>query len=172
MPKASGVLRVMGIDPGTQATGFGVIEAAERLLTPIAWGVVRSPPRAPLAERLKAMSDGLREAIATYRPAIVAVEDTFYARNVKVALTLGQARGVALVAAADAGLEIVTYSARTIKQAVSGYGAASKDQVQAMVAHLLGLEEPPRPPDAADALAVAICHCHTSTMQARLQAAQ
>jgi crossover junction endodeoxyribonuclease RuvC len=171
VPKAPGV-RVMGIDPGTQATGFGVIEAAERLLAPIAWGVVRPPAGATLAERLKAVSDGLREAIATHRPDVVAVEDTFYARNVKVALTLGQARGVALVAAADAGLEVVTYPVRTIKQAVAGYGAASKDQVQTMVARLLELDEPPQPSDAADALAVAICHFHTSTMEARLRAAQ
>ncbi|MFQ6672401.1 MAG: crossover junction endodeoxyribonuclease RuvC, partial [Candidatus Tectimicrobiota bacterium] len=142
-----------------------------RRLTPIAWGVVRGSARAPLAERLKAMSDGLREAIATYHPTVVAIEDTFYARNVKAALALGQARGVALVEAAAAGLEVVTYPARTIKLALVGYGAADKDQVQAMVARLLGLEEPPQPPDAADALAVAICHLHTSTTEAILRAA-
>jgi crossover junction endodeoxyribonuclease RuvC len=169
--KDSGV-RVIGIDPGTKATGYGVVEADGRTLAPIAWGVVRGPARAPLAERLKLMSDGLREAIATYQPDVVAVEDTFYARNVKSALALGQARGVALVAAADAGLEVVAYPPRTVKQAIVGYGGAGKDQVQSMVARLLGLGEPPQPYDAADALAVAICHCHTSTMQARLRAAK
>lgn len=165
-------MRVMGVDPGTKATGYGVIETSGRRLNPIAWGSVHGPQRKGLAERLKAMSDGLRDAIATYRPTVVAVEDTFYAQNVKAALALGQARGVALLAAADAGLEIVVYPVRTIKKAVVGYGGADKDQIQAMVAHLLGLEEPPESPDAADALAVAICHCHTSALQARLEAAK
>ncbi len=162
--------RVMGIDPGTQATGYGVVEAAGRRLHPIAWGTVRGPTRAGLAERLKAMSDGLREAIDTYRPAVVAVEDPFFALNVKVALALGQARGVALVAAADAGCRVVAYPARTIKQAVVGYGGADKAQVQTMVARLLGLDEPPASADAADALAVAICHLHTGAFEASLRA--
>lgn len=161
----------MGVDPGTKATGFGVVEASGRRLSPVAWGTVKGPARLSLAQRLKAMSDGLKEAIAAHRPTVVAVEDTFYARNVKSALALGQARGVALVAAAEAGLEVVTYPARTIKKAVVGYGGAEKEQVQSMVARLLGLEEPPASPDAADALAVAICHLNTSALEAKLKAA-
>jgi crossover junction endodeoxyribonuclease RuvC len=162
----------MGVDPGTRATGFGVVEADGSRLSPVAWGSVKGSARSSLAKRLKAMSDGLREAISTHRPTVVAVEDTFYAQNVKSALALGQARGVALVAAADAGLEVVTYPARTIKKAVVGYGGADKEQVQSMVARLLGLGEPPESHDAADALAVAICHLHASSLEARLKAAK
>lgn len=162
----------MGVDPGTRATGYGVVDASGRSLIPIAWGSIHGPARGSLAERLKAMSDGLREALATYQPTVVAVEDTFYARNVKAALALGQARGVALLAAADAGLDVMAYPARTIKKAVVGYGGADKDQVQVMVAQLLGLEEPPDSTDAADALAVAICHCHTSALRAKIEAAR
>lgn len=171
MPEGKPGVRVMGVDPGTKATGFGVVEASGRRLSSVAWGTIRGPARSSLAERLKAMSDGLKEAIAAYRPAVVAVEDTFYAQNVKSALALGQARGVALVAAAEAGLQVVAYPARTIKKAVVGYGGADKEQIQAMVARLLGLKEPPDSLDAADALAVAICHCHTSALEARLKAA-
>lgn len=159
----------MGVDPGTRATGYGVVEVAGARLVPVAWGSILGPARAGLAARLKAMSDGLREALSTYRPAVVAVEDTFYARNVKAALALGQARGVALVAAADAGLEVVTYPARTIKKAVVGYGGADKEQVRSMVVRLLGLKEPPEPVDSSDALAVAICHLHASTLEAKLK---
>ncbi len=162
----------MGIDPGTKATGYGVVEVSGRHLSPIAWGTVRGPARQELAVRLKAMSEGLREAIVTYRPKVVAVEDTFYARNVKVALALGQVRGVAILAAAEAGLEVVAYPVRTIKKAVVGYGGADKVQVKTMVAHLLGLKELPESTDAADALAVAICHCHTSALRAKLETAK
>lgn len=160
----------MGVDPGTKAMGYGVIELCGRSLLPIAWGSLKGPYRADLAARLKSMSDGLREAIAAHKPMVVAVEDTFYAQNVKSALALGQARGVAMVAAADAGLDVVAYAARTIKKAVVGFGGADKDQVMAMVARLLGLGEPIESADAADALAVAICHCHSSVLQDHLRA--
>lgn len=163
-------MRVMGVDPGTKAMGYGVIELCGRSLLPIAWGALRGPYRADLATRLKSMSDGLREAIVAHQPMVVAVEDTFYSQNVKSALALGQARGVAMVAAADAGLDVVAYAARTIKKAVVGFGGADKDQVMAMVARLLGLGEPIESPDAADALAVAICHCHSSVLQSHLKA--
>jgi crossover junction endodeoxyribonuclease RuvC len=116
------------------------------------------------------MGEGLREAIATFRPSIIALEDVFAARHPRAAFGLGQARGMALLVAAEAGLEVVSYPARTIKQTVVGYGGADKEQVQTMVAQILGLKDAPRPQDAADALAVAICHCHTSTMRRRLKA--
>src|SRR5947209_5585177 len=164
-------MRVLGIDCGTEYTGYGVVELLddERLVC-IVCGAIKVSPRDPMATRLLRISIGLQELICQYHPDRVAIEDVFYAVNVKSALKLGQVRGVAMLAAATAGLEVAEYSPLSIKSAVVGYGKAEKHQVQQMVARLLRLAEIPEPPDAADALAIAICHLHTSATLERQRA--
>jgi len=125
-------------------------------------GAIRLSPRNALELRLKQICDGLTEIVRSYAPEQVAIEDVFYAVNAKSALKLGHVRGVAMLVAAQAGLSVVAYSPLSIKSAVVGYGKAEKSQVQVMVARLLELPAPPEPPDAADALAIAICHLHTA----------
>jgi len=132
-------------------------------------GAIRLSPREPLEIRLKKISEGLAEIIRTHSPEEVAIEDVFYAVNVKSALKLGHVRGVAMLVAAQAGLGVVAYSPLSIKSAVVGYGKAEKSQVQVMVARLLDLPAPPEPPDVADALAIAICHLHTAGTLRRQQ---
>ena len=155
-------MRVLGIDCGTEYTGYGVVELLddERLVC-IVCGAIKVSPRDPMPTRLSRISIGLQELICVHRPDRVAIEDVFYAVNVKSALKLGQVRGVAMLAAATAGLEVAEYSPLSIKSAVVGYGKAEKHQVQQMVTRLLNLDQVPASPDAADALAIAICHLHT-----------
>lgn len=153
-------MRVLGIDPGSEVTGWGVIEGDARRYALVEYGAVRVPAQLPFASRLLRVSDGIEAVIARLRPDICAIEEAFFAVNVRTALRLGHVRGVALLAAARAGLEIEEYAPRLIKQTIVGYGAAEKTQVQEMVRVLLKLEQVPRPHDAADALAVAICHLH------------
>ncbi len=161
-------MRVLGIDCGTEYTGYGVVDlfadqrTTNNSLVCICCGAIRVSPREPMPSRLARISRALAELIATHHPDRVAIEDVFYALNVKSALKLGQVRGVAMLAAASAGLEVAEYSPLSIKSAVVGYGRAEKHQVQQMVAQLLRLDEIPEPPDAADALAIAICHLHTA----------
>jgi crossover junction endodeoxyribonuclease RuvC len=164
-------MRVLGIDCGTEYTGYGIVDlVVERTsarvendrLVCIACGAIKVSPREPMPMRLKRIARGLEELIEQHRPERVAIEDVFYAVNVKSALKLGQVRGVAMLVAATAGLEVAEYSPLSIKSAVVGYGKAEKHQVQEMVARLLRLEEIPEPADAADALAIAICHLHTA----------
>ena len=161
-------MRVLGIDCGTEYTGYGVVEllADERLVC-IVCGAIKVSPREPMAARLSRISIGLQELICEHRPDRVAIEDVFYAVNVKSALKLGQVRGVAMLAAATAGLEVAEYSPLSIKSAVVGYGRAEKHQVQQMVTRLLNLNQVPESPDAADALAIAICHLHTAATKER-----
>ena len=161
-------MRVLGIDCGTEYTGYGVVEllADERLLC-VACGAIKVPAREPMPVRLSRISRRLQELIAEHRPDRVALEDVFYALNVKSALKLGQVRGVAMLAAATAGLEVAEYSPLSIKSAVVGYGKAEKHQVQQMVTRLLNLDQVPEPADAADALAIAICHLHTAATKER-----
>jgi crossover junction endodeoxyribonuclease RuvC len=156
-------MRVLGIDCGGEYTGFGVVEmdSGARLLC-VACGAIKLSPREPLARRLAKIYEELGSLIRTHRPDEVAIEEIFYALNVKSALKLGQVRGVAMLAAASAGLEVAEYSPLTIKSSVVGYGRAEKQQVQHMVTQLLGLTVPPEPMDASDALAIAICHLHTA----------
>jgi crossover junction endodeoxyribonuclease RuvC len=161
-------MRVFGIDPGSLVTGFGVIEEETNRLRALAWGVVRTSAKQPLPERLKRIYEGLAEPLRTWQPDAVSVERVFFAENPKTALTLGHARGVALLSVAHANLPLVEYSALEIKMAVVGYGRAAKSQVQQMVQHLLRLEGLPQPADAADALAAAICHAHTQGLWRRL----
>jgi crossover junction endodeoxyribonuclease RuvC len=156
-------MRVLGIDCGGSYTGYGVVEmySGGRLVC-LTCGAIKLSPREPLARRLSRIYDELGVLIGEHRPDEVAIEGIFYALNVRSALTLGQVRGVAMLAAASAGLEVAEYSPLTIKSSVVGYGRAEKQQVQHMVMRLLGLAEAPKPMDASDALAIAICHLHTA----------
>lgn len=156
-------MRVLGIDCGTEYTGYGVVELYESGgLKCLECGAIKLSPRDPLAHRLATIFSRLSALIHEQQPQQVAIEDVFYAVNVKSALKLGQVRGVAMLAASSAGLEVAEYSPLSIKSAVVGYGRAEKQQVQHMVMTLLNLPEIPQPADAADALAIAICHLHTS----------
>jgi crossover junction endodeoxyribonuclease RuvC len=153
-------MRILGIDPGSRVTGFGVINVLrDGRLQYVASGVVRAPKDADLAGRLKSIYDGVTEIVTTYQPTIAAIEKVFLARNADSALKLGQARGAALCGAIQRELPVVEYSARQIKSAVVGRGGAEKRQVQHMVRALLALPAAPSA-DAADALACAICHAH------------
>ena len=164
-------MRVLGIDCGGAFTGYGVVENDPRgHLSCLACGAIKLSPREALPRRLARIFTELGEIIAEHRPDQVAIEDVFYALNVKSALKLGQVRGVAMLAAAAAGLEVAEYSPLTIKSSVVGYGRAEKRQVQIMVTHLLELPALPEPMDASDALAIAICHLHTAGTVARQRA--
>ena len=162
-------LRVLGVDPGSDTTGYGVIESDGQHYELIEYAGIRAPTRFTFAERLLIITQKLEEVIERLRPGACAVEETFYAVNVKSALKLGHVRGVVLVAAVRAGVEVFEYSPLEIKSALVGYGRAEKHQVQEMVRILLGLKEPPEPLDASDALAAAICHINTASTRARLQ---
>jgi len=165
-------MRVLGIDCGTEYTGYGIVELCpDETLVCLACGAIKLSPRDPLPSRLSTIFVRLGGIIAEHHPDGVAIEDIFYAVNVKSALKLGQVRGVAMLAASSAGLQVAEYSPLTIKSAVVGYGKAEKRQVQNMVTRLLKLAEIPEPPDAADALAIAICHLHTAATLQRQSAA-
>ncbi len=152
-------MRLIGLDPGLRVTGWGVIEAADGRLRHIANGVVRSKAADAMAQRLCAIYDGIRHVIETYSPQCAAVEETFVNRNPQSTLKLGLARGVVLLAPARAGLEVAEYAANRVKKSVTGTGHAAKEQVMMMVKTLLPTAEI-ETTDAADALAVAICHAH------------
>jgi crossover junction endodeoxyribonuclease RuvC len=155
-------MRVMGVDCGSQYTGFAVVEQRDGELHCLAMGVVRLASGDPLEVRLLRIFQELSDLIAAHHPEVVAIEDVFHAANAKSALRLGHVRGVAMLAAAQAGLPVVAYAPLSVKSAVVGYGRAEKTQVQMMVARLLKLESVPEPADVADALAIAICHLHTA----------
>lgn len=156
-------MRVLGIDCGGEYTGYGVVELlVGGKLCCVTCGAIKLSPRDPLPLRLSYIYNQLGAVIAEHQPQEVAIEDVFYALNAKSALKLGQVRGVAMLAAASAGLEVAEYSPLTIKSSVVGYGRAEKEQVQQMVARLLDLSTPPKPLDVSDALAIAICHLHTA----------
>ena len=162
-------MRVLGIDPGSQITGFGVVDASRAGLSHVASGCVRAPSD-ELPSRLKIIYDGIGEVIDANRPDVMAIEQVFLARNARSALVLGHARGTAMLVGVNHGLPVVEYAALEVKQAIVGSGRADKHQVQHMVRVLLGLSTTPAS-DAADALACAICHIHKSAVQRRLQAA-
>jgi crossover junction endodeoxyribonuclease RuvC len=152
----------LGIDPGTATTGYGLVRLTEEgELQAITFGVILTPPKTPDHERLKLLYDDVNELFTVHQPDSCAVEKLFFQRNVSTALAVGQARGIVLLAAAQAGREVAEYTPNEVKQAVAGYGSADKRQVQEMVRTLLHLPEIPKPDDAADALAVAITHLHT-----------
>lgn len=151
-------MRILGVDPGTGVTGFGVVEAEEGRYALLECGVIRTSPAEPLHTRLREISDGICELIDRHDPEVLAVEDVFYARNVRTTVVLGHARGVVLLAGARAGLTVAEYPPAEIKKAIAGNGSASKQQVQFMVTQLLRLKSPPQPLDAADGVAVALTH--------------
>ena len=153
---------VIGLDPGTRILGYGVVRAEGGRLSLIAHGALRTSDGDPVERKLLSLYRGLGEVIARYQPQEAIVEEVFFSRNVKSALLLGQARGVVLLAAAAAGLPGFPYSAASIKQAVADYGRANKEQIQRAVQMLLDLDHTPEPPDAADALALAICHLNST----------
>ncbi|MAG70329.1 MAG: crossover junction endodeoxyribonuclease RuvC [Vicinamibacterales bacterium] len=153
-------MRIFGIDPGSERTGYGCIEQAGSRHRLVICGAIAAPPRASFPEKLRVIHGDLTSLLAECRPECVAVESVFHARNVRSALKLGHARGVAMLAATQAGLSVVEYAPTEVKRAVVGYGRAEKQQVQQMIKLLLGLDDVPTPHDAADALAVALCHAH------------
>jgi crossover junction endodeoxyribonuclease RuvC len=160
------VILVMGIDPGVANTGFGVVRVAGGKMTAVDGGVIQAPPDRPLEARLARIHAELEKLIAWHQPAAVALEDLYYGRNVRSATAVGQARGVAMLAAAQREIPCFDYTPQAVKMSVCGSGAAAKDQVQQMVGTLLGLPRPPESDHAADALAVAICHgAHARTAQ-------
>ena len=159
------LVRVMGVDPGMDTTGYGVIDSDGRNYQLVEYAGIRAPARFTFAERLLIISQKLEEVIERLRPQACAVEETFFAVNVKSALKLGHVRGVAIVAAARSGVAVFEYSPLEIKSALVGYGRAEKHQVQEMVRILLKMKDPPQPLDASDALATAICHINTAKMQ-------
>ena len=165
-------MRVLGIDCGTERTGYGIIDSDGHDHRMAAAGVIRTPAAKPLDQRLLQIFAGLREVIRTQEPESAAVEQVFHAVNTKTALKLAHVRGVALLAVAEAGLELGEYSPLEIKSSVVGYGRAEKGQVQMMVASLLNLNEPLESEDASDALAVAICHARKRAFEQRLGAAR
>ena len=162
---------MLGIDCGSEYTGFGVVEQLpSRELTCCVAGAIKLKSRESMPQKLRTIFEELRSIIAEHRPQMAAIEDVFYAVNVKSALKLGQVRGVAMLAASSCGLEVAEYSPLSIKSSVVGYGKADKHQVQQMVMRLLKLPQAPEPSDAADALAIAICHIHTASTLRQYQA--
>tara|TARA_B110001454_G_scaffold165602_1_gene155371 strand:- start:115 stop:630 length:516 start_codon:yes stop_codon:yes gene_type:complete len=162
-------MRVMGIDPGSNCTGCGVIEEINNELKVIYWGSIKSKARQSFPKRLKFIYDELVAIIQNFNPDEVAVEDMFFATNVKSALKLGQTRGIAILSAVNEGKPVSEYSPLEVKQSVVGYGRAEKQQVQEMVTAILKLKEKPEPFDASDALAVAICHIHSTAVNSKFR---
>lgn len=157
---------VIGIDPGTAITGYGLVqENPDGSLTAVKFGVIQTASDMDMPERLLELHRSLNEILLLHQPECGAVEKLFFQRNVRTALSVGQARGVALLALAEHSLPVAEYSPLEVKQAVAGYGGADKNQVQQMVRALLVLDDVPRPDDAADALAIAICHLHSSKVK-------
>lgn len=151
-------MRIIGIDPGTATTGYGIIDGAEGEMAVVAYGVIRTSAKDETPRRLQKIYEEVSDLIVEFQPDAAAVEEVFFGRNITTAISVGQARGVLILALANAGLPIGEYSPPKIKDAVTGYGKADKHQVQLMVRNLLNLTETPRPDDAADGLAVAITH--------------
>lgn len=160
-------IRVLGIDPGTKITGFGLIDIITSSLTHVANGSIRTDPKTSFPLKLQQIYLGVSEIIQNYRPDAVAIEDIFYAKNARSALKLGHSRGVAVLAAVNSGLSLFSYSPLEVKKAVVGFGKAQKEQVQSMVQILLRLPSL-ADIDASDALAVAICHIHTHTIRLKI----
>jgi len=157
---------ILGIDPGLSRCGYGAVRREGQRMVPVAFGVLRTPPDAPLPERLAQLQADLDALFDDLMPAGVAVERILFQVNARTAITVGQASGLALAAAARRGIPVVHYSPNEVKLAVTGYGAAGKEQVQELVARLCNLDAPPKPPDAADALALALCHLWAAPLRA------
>ncbi len=162
-------MRVLGIDPGSETLGWGVVDGSGSKYALVGFGTVRSNPKQAFSKRLLNIYNGVAEVMAEHSPDVLAVEDTFYAVNAQVALKLGQVRGIMLLLGEQRGIEIAEYAPRLVKQTVVGYGNAEKQQVQEMVKLLLGMKTVPTPHDAADALAIAICHFHHAGLKDKLK---
>jgi crossover junction endodeoxyribonuclease RuvC len=162
---------VLGIDPGLSRCGYGCVERRPAGMHVVAMGVLTTPPEQPLPQRLARLHDDLAALIAETKPDVVAVERVFFQVNARTAMSVGQASGLALALASRAGAEVVEYTSNEVKQAVAGWGGAPKEQVQRMVRTLLGLAANPRPPDVADALALALCHLAVEPLRSRVAAA-
>ena len=158
-------MRVIGVDPGTAITGWGVVEGDGDDLKMVAGGVITTAADTPLPERLQIIYRELTEIVKQWQPDLAAIEELFFSKNAKTALAVGHGRGAAMLALANANLPITEYKPLEVKQAVSGHGGADKKQIQQMVKLLLSLEDVPRPDDAADALAIAICHLHSARLR-------
>ena len=158
-------MRVIGIDPGTRQVGYGVVETQGSRILPITFGAIRARTSASYPERLRSIMEGVTGVVRECRPDAVAIEEAFYGKSVSAALRMGEGRGVAIVAVALENVPVFQYTPAEVKKAVVGNGRAHKSQVQEMVRVLLALAEQPRPFDAADALAVAICHCNRAGIQ-------
>ena len=163
-------MSVLGIDPGSETLGWGVVEGTGSKYAAVDFGTVKASTRLAFSKRLLTIYDGVAEVIERFQPDAMSLEESFYAKNASVAIKLGQVRGVILVLAEQRGLEIAEYAPRLIKQTVVGYGGAEKQQIGMMVQTLLKLESIPKPHDAADALAAAICHFHHTPAKQRFAA--
>ena len=157
-------MKIIGIDPGLVQTGYGIINVSNNQISLIDYGIIKPPPKDSLANRLHTIFNDVCEIISNYNPQIFAIEDVFYGKNIKSAMRLGQARGASMVAAASKEIPIYEYSARKVKQSVTGNGNAHKTQVQFMVKAKLQMDHNPEPIDASDALAIALCHDHQFRM--------
>ncbi|WP_273887549.1 crossover junction endodeoxyribonuclease RuvC [Rubrobacter naiadicus] len=163
---------ILGVDPGTATTGWGVIRQNGNRVRYVQHGAITTPSEWEMPRRLNRLFEGVSELVKGYRPDAVAVEELFFNTNVTTAITVGQARGVVLLACHRAGVGIYEYTPLQVKQTITSYGRADKRQVQEMVRTLLNLREIPRPDDAADGLAIALCHAFTSRMSGRIEAAR
>lgn len=159
---------ILGIDPGIARMGYGVVEAQGNRIRAVAFGCIETFPDSPMPNRLGQIYDELTDIIARYRPHVMAVEELFFYRNTTTAFVVGQARGVAILCAVQADVDVAEYTPMQVKQAVTGYGRADKRQIQEMVRVLLNLTERPKPDDTADALAIALTHAHASPVIDRL----
>ena len=158
-------MRVIGIDPGTAITGWGIVEGSGSELQMVAVGTITTAAGTPLPERLQIIYHELTAIIEQWQPSTAAIEELFFSKNAKTALDVGHGRGVAMLALANADLSITEYKPLEVKQAITGHGGADKKQMQQMVKLLLALDDIPRPDDAADALAIAICHLHSARLR-------
>jgi len=165
-------MRILGVDPGTIAMGYGVIESSDNEITLIDYGAFTTPARSPIGERLSYLYNELLKVVTRCQPDVMAIEQPFMAKNAKSALAIGRAQAIAILAATNKGIPTHEYTPTQIKQRVAGYGASPKEQIQEMVRLQLKLPQPPQPNDAADALAVALCHLsetHLSSLLTRQQ---
>jgi len=162
-------MRILGIDPGTAIMGWGVIDADGGDVALVSYGALTTPAKTPLPQRLEVLYNGLAHVLAAYHPDAAGIEELFFSKNVTTALSVAHARGVALLALQQAGVRIFEYKPMAVKQAVVGYGHADKQQMQHLVQMTLNLDHLPQPDDAADALAVAICHAYSAPLLARIE---
>lgn len=162
-------MRILGIDPSLRSTGFGVVEHVQNSTIPVVYGIIKPSPKLPFHGRLNEIRTEIENVILSFSPEEVAIENPFYAQNVRTALSLGQVRGAVLVAVASRNLELFEYSALEIKKAVTGYGQADKNQIRTMIKTLLNLEDDALSLDASDALAAALCHINVRLFQKAVQ---